>query len=189
MTEGGAADGLRPIFATWARYNEEIVRVVAALSPEQLEIRASPDSMPVWATIGHLAGARIYWLCGILGEPGAATTPFADPFADGWEDDETHARTAEELVEALESTWRVVDGCLGRWSVGMLAERFVRDMPTGRQHHSRGQLLLRLLTHDAYHAGELSQVLGIHRLPQIDLWHADAVEPPPDGQASVTPAG
>jgi hypothetical protein len=27
-----------------------------------------------------------------------------------------------------------------------------------------------MFSHDAYHCGELSQTLGIHDLPQIDLW-------------------
>ena len=36
--------------------------------------------------------------------------------------------------------------------------------------HTRQSILLRLLSHDAYHAGEISQTLGIAGLPQIDLW-------------------
>ena len=39
--------------------------------------------------------------------------------------------------------------------------------------HTRGSILQRLLTHEAWHCGELSQTLGINRLPQIDLWRAD----------------
>jgi len=39
-----------------------------------------------------------------------------------------------------------------------------------RRPHTRQSILLRMLSHDAYHAGELSQTLGIHRLTQIDLW-------------------
>jgi hypothetical protein len=31
---------------------------------------------------------------------------------------------------------------------------------------------MRLLTHDSFHAGEISMVLGTHGLPQIDLWSA-----------------
>jgi hypothetical protein len=33
--------------------------------------------------------------------------------------------------------------------------------------------LWRLFSHDAYHCGELSQTLGLHGLPQIDLWRPD----------------
>jgi hypothetical protein len=31
-------------------------------------------------------------------------------------------------------------------------------------------VLLRLITHDAYHCGEISLVLGSHGLGAIDLW-------------------
>ena len=41
------------------------------------------------------------------------------------------------------------------------------------QIHLPSSILQRLLTHEAYHCGELSQTLGIHGLPQIDLWRAD----------------
>jgi hypothetical protein len=39
--------------------------------------------------------------------------------------------------------------------------------------HTRQSVLLRLLSHDAYHSGELSQTLGINDLPQVDLWRPD----------------
>ena len=144
-------------------------------------IRSAPDRMPIWAVVGHMAGMRVYWLCTIFGEPGAETTPIPDPMNGGWEDDEDHPRNATELVTAMETTWQVVDGCLDRWTPDMLETLFVREMATGTQHHSRRQILIRMLTHDAYHAGELSQTLGIHGLPQIDLWRPDKVTNPRAG--------
>jgi uncharacterized damage-inducible protein DinB len=36
--------------------------------------------------------------------------------------------------------------------------------------HTRGEILQRLFTHEAYHCGELSQTLRLHGLPQVDLW-------------------
>jgi hypothetical protein len=67
----------------------------------------------------------VYWFCEVFGEPGADETPFAD-MRDGlgWEDDEDHPQTAAELVEALETTWRIVDGVLDRWTPQMLVEPF-----------------------------------------------------------------
>jgi hypothetical protein len=29
---------------------------------------------------------------------------------------------------------------------------------------------MRLITHDAFHSGEISEILGVHGLPAIDLW-------------------
>lgn len=55
----------------------------------------------------------------------------------------------------------------------MLDVDFERHIGGRVQIHSRASILQRLLTHDAYHCGELSQTLGIHGLPQIDLWRPD----------------
>jgi uncharacterized damage-inducible protein DinB len=62
----------------WQTYNERIVEVVQHLSAEQLAVQPAPERWPIWATLGHTAGARVYWLCGVFGEPGAETTPFLD---------------------------------------------------------------------------------------------------------------
>jgi len=158
----------------WQIYNERIVEVVRDLSAEELETRPAPDGWPIWATLGHTAGARVYWLCGVFGEPGAESTPFADPMTEiGWEDDLDTPRTAVELTEALDSTWRIVAGCLQRWTPDMLFEEFDRQAGKKTQVHTRQAVLIRLLSHDSYHCGELSQTLGIHNLPQIDLWRPE----------------
>jgi len=143
------------------------------MTDAQLAIRPAPDLMPIWATVGHTAGVRVYWLCGVLGEPGADTTPWPRADGDGWEDHLDHPRTAAELVTALQTTWSIVDGCLDRWTPEMLDETVERRYGDERQVHSRASILQRLLTHEAYHCGELSQTLGIHGLPQIDPWRPD----------------
>jgi hypothetical protein len=115
---------------------------------------------------------RVYWLCQVVGEPGAAATPFAGETAD-WADDLDHPRGADELVHALDSTFRIVEGCLDRWTTDMLADEIRRDYGGTVQLHTRASILQRMLTHEAWHSGELSQTLGIHGLPQIDLWRSD----------------
>ena len=158
-------------FDGWQTYNERIVEVVRHLSAADLQVKPAPDGWPIWATVGHTAGARVYWLCGVFGEPGADTTPFPDSTTGiGWEDDLDTPRTAAELTEALESTWRIVARCLEQWTPDMLFEPFDRQSGKKTQVHTRQSVLVRMLSHDAYHSGELSQTLGIHGLPQIDLW-------------------
>ncbi len=162
------------LYQDWQIYNDRIVEVIRELSVEELQIRPAADQWPIWATVGHMAGMRVYWLCGVLGEPGADTTPFADPLSGiGWEDDLDAPRTAVELTEALESSWMIIAGCLERWTPDQLFEQFERRAGEKTQLHTRQSVLVRLLSHDAYHSGELSQTLGIHGLPQIDLWRAD----------------
>jgi uncharacterized damage-inducible protein DinB len=165
---------IRPFYDRWPTYNQRLVEVTGAMSAEQLALRPDPERWPIWATVGHIAGVRVYWLCGVLGEPGADSTPFTDPLSGvGWEDDEDTARNADELVMALETTWRIVDSCLDRWTPAMLGESFTRVYSGKQQVHTRASVIQRLLTHDAYHCGELSQTLGIQGLPQIDLWRPD----------------
>lgn len=162
---------IRPFYDRWPQYNRRLRDLVAAMTDAQLAVRPSPERWPVWATVGHTAMVRVYWLCDVVGEPGAQTTPFPDATNAGWEDDLDHPRSADELVAALDSSFRIVEGCLDRWTPDMLAEQIPRP---GTPHvHARASILQRLFTHDAYHCGELSQTLGIHNLPQIDLWSAD----------------
>jgi hypothetical protein len=161
---------LRPAFDMWPQYNRRLRDVIAGMTDEQLAIRPSPRLWPIWATVGHTAGTRVYWLCDVIGEPGAETTPFATGAEIGWEDDLDHPRTADELVNALGTSFALIDGCLDRWTPDMLSDEIPRTYGGKTKVHTRSSILQRLFSHDAYHCGELSQTLGIHGLPQIDLW-------------------
>ena len=113
MTEGS----ITRFYDGWNRYNEQIIAVVDGMTADQLAIRSAPDRWPIWATLGHTAGTRVYWLCGVLGEPGAELTPFTDPSSGiGWEDDLDRPRSAVELVGSFQTTWQVIESCLQRWS-------------------------------------------------------------------------
>lgn len=164
---------IRSAYHMWPQYNRRLREVVAPMTDEQLAIRASPDGLPIWATVGHTAAMRVYWVCEVIGEPGAETTPFMDAATSDWADHLDHPRGADELVEALDSTWRIVDRCLDRWTPDMLVDEIERDYDGTIQAHTRSSILQRILTHEAYHCGELSQTLGIYGLPQIDLWRPE----------------
>jgi uncharacterized damage-inducible protein DinB len=165
--------GIRYAFSMWPQYNRRLREVIGAMTPEQLAIRPSPHLWPIWATVGHTAGTRVYWLCVIVGEPGAETTPFADTPDGAWEDDLDQPRSADELVEALDSTFAIIDRCLDRWTPEILGDDIRREYGGSVQVHTRSSIVQRLFSHEAYHCGELSQLLGIHGLPQIDLWRPE----------------
>jgi len=164
---------IRLYYDRWPQYQQRMLDVVADLTDEQLALRPAPDHWPIWAIFGHLAGSRLYWLCKVLGEPGAEHTPWPDLPDDGWEDDLDHPRTAAELVFALESTYAIIDRVLDDWTPEMLGERFDRTIWDTHQRHSRTSVLQRLLTHDAYHIGEVSQTLGANGIEPIYIWRAD----------------
>jgi uncharacterized damage-inducible protein DinB len=160
------------LYPDWQQHAARLRDGVAGLSREHLAIRAGPDHAPIWALAAHVAGTRAYWLCGIFGEPGADRTPWPNPLEDdGWEDDKSRPRSGAELRWALDSTWDVIAGCLERWPVDEMGLTATRDRPDGaRQVHTRASILNRVFTHEAFHAGEISQLLGLHHLDAIDLW-------------------
>ena len=165
---------IRRFYDRWPQYNRRLVDGVAGLTAEQLAIPVGPDGWPMWAIVGHNAGGRFYWLCAVLGEPGAEKTPFGGPSSgEGWEDDLGHPRSADELVWALESTFAVVDHVLDTWTPDMLDEPIERRYGDRVQVHSRASILQRLLTHDAWHAAQISDALAAHGLPDIDLWRTE----------------
>ena len=167
---------LRPFYGDWAGYNRRTVEGLRKLSAEDLALPVlairdhGGGAWPIWAVAGHVAAVRVFWLCDVFGEPGAEATPFAGE-TPGWEDDLTHARSAEELAGALESTWRVIEGCLDRWTPAMLDEEIRRDEEgRPREVHTRQSILLRMITHEGYHLGEINVALGSNGREPINPW-------------------
>ena len=54
----------------------------------------------------------------------------------------------------------------------MLGVEFERHFRDERQVHTRTSVLQRLLTHDAYHDGEIAQTLGVHGIEPVYIWRA-----------------
>jgi uncharacterized damage-inducible protein DinB len=171
-------ESIRPFYADWAGYNRRVMDALGRLTADDLALTVPTsrdgggEPWPIWAVAGHTVGARVYWLCHVLGEPGAESTPFVDPSGFGWEDDPSTPRSADEITAAYASTWRVVDGCLGRWTPAMLSDEVRRGDGPRAQAHTRQSILLRLMTHEAYHAGEIGATLSMHGREPIDLWPA-----------------
>jgi len=168
VTAGPAT--IAPFYADWSGYNRRMIEHLRSMGPEDLALEDGTRHWPIWAIAAHTVGARVFWLCHVLGEPGAEGTPFVDPTGFGWEDDLAVVRTGDEVAGAWESTWRVVEGCLERWTPAMLGETFDRQGRTGVQRYSRQSILLRLITHEGYHSGEISLIEGLHGRPQFDPW-------------------
>ena len=162
---------IRPAYGKSPEYNRRLREVVGSLTDEQLAVRPSPDRRPLWATVGHAACQRVSWLCGFAGEPGAEATPFPDALhrcpGDEYLDP---PMSAAQLVEALDSSFGVVEGCLDRWTLGMLDEEIRRTFGEDEWVHTRGSVIQRVFAHDVWHCAELNEALARAGLPQIDLW-------------------
>jgi DinB superfamily len=162
---------IRAAYIAWPEINRRFRDVVAAMTDEQLAIRPAPDRWPLWATVGHAACQRVFWLCDFAGEPGAATTRFTNASYDcPGDDDLEHVLSAADLAEALDSTFRIVEGCLDRWTLPMLEEVIREPDGDGPRVRTRGAVIQRVFAHDVSHITELNETLGIAGLPQIDLW-------------------
>jgi hypothetical protein len=163
-------------YGEWALYNNLVIEAVRGMSAEDLALRApggdetSSAGWPIWAIAGHTAGVRVYWLCDVMGLPGAESTPFDTAGGVGWEDDPAHPRSAEELVTAWATTWTIVEQALAKWTPAMLEETVPAGRGDAAPHFTRRSLLLRLITHEAYHVGEIAVIQAIHGRSQIDLW-------------------
>ena len=164
-------NSIRPAYSSWPALNRSLRDLVATLTNEQLALRPSPERWPLWATIGHAACQRVFWLCVFAGEPGAETTPFTNSgYSCPGDEDLVNVLSAQQLAAALDSTFRIIEGCLDRWTIGMLDD-VIRHREGGeRREHSRGWVIQRVFIHDAYHVAELNEGLGAAGLPQIELW-------------------
>ena len=164
----------------WRQVNSRLRQRLTELRAEDFLLTSYEGYWPIWAILGHLAGMRVYWLCGILGQAGADSTPFPNADGEGWEDHPDVPRSKDEVIGAIDSTWRIVERWLEGWSPDRLEQSFKRTLRDGtvqvQSHHS---VLVRVMTHDAFHAGEVSVILGTHGLEAIDLWRGLELEPAP----------
>ena len=165
------ASTIRPAYSKWPDYNGRLRDVVAGLTEEQLALRPGPERWPLWASIGHLACQRVFWLCDAAGEPGAETTRFTNAGSNcPGDDDLEHVLDSVALVEALDSTFRIVESTLDQWTLDMLNEEIRHPEWEASWVYTRGSIIQRVFSHDVYHCAELNETLGSRGLPQVDLW-------------------
>ena len=164
---------IRSAYSAWAMYNRRLRDVVAAMTVEQLAISpaGAPGRWPLWATVGHLACQRVSGLCGLAGEPGAETTPFPNAlYSCPGDEDLEHVWGPAALADALDSTFRIVEGALDRWTLEMLDVELRRSFPTEEWVGTRGAIIQRSFAHDVYHIAELNEALSAAGLAMVRLW-------------------
>ena len=164
---------LRALFPSWPDHNRRIRDRVAQLSEAELAIVPGPGRWPIWATIGHLACQRVFWLCDFAGEPGAAESPFPNAGFDcPGDDDLERVWSAAELVDALDRTFAIVERVLDTWTFESLVEVIdhSKDWDDPGRVHSRGWVLQRALSHDVWHTSEVNDALTAAGLAPIEFW-------------------
>jgi hypothetical protein len=166
------ARSIRPAYSNWPAYNGAVRDSVAGLSDDQLALRARPDSWPMWAIVGHLTCQRVFWLCDFAGVERRPDTPYPNAIWDcPGDDDLEHVLGSEQLVSAIDATFRIVEDCLDTWTLDQLGDELGHpEWPGGPWAHRRGSVIQRVFVHDVWHIEEASNILADAGLPRIDLW-------------------
>jgi len=162
---------IRAAFSSWPRYNALLREAVRGLTEPQLAFRPAADRWPLWASVGHTACQRVSGLCGLLGEPGAETTPFPNALYNcPGDEDLENVLTAEDLVRALDSTFLIVERCLDSWTLDTLDAEIRRSFGADQWVGTRGAVIQRTFAHDLTHIAEVNEIFGLAGLPKIELW-------------------
>jgi uncharacterized damage-inducible protein DinB len=153
---------LTTIYSNWKTYQEHIRDAVAPLTAEQLALEAAPHLRTVGQLALHIIGCRAGWFTFTMGEDwGAEGKAYAELDERG-----APARTAAEMVQALDYTWQHMADCLARWNDDDMRKTFEDDWGDGKiVHLSRAWIVYHVMEHDLHHGGELSLTLGMHGIP------------------------
>jgi len=143
------------VFVSWQDYQDALKRAIAPLTEEHLQQRLLPGQRTLGEIAEHIVFGRALHLHRILGEAAAELTPLHC-----WDDETDLPRTAAEIVQGLELTWRYITNCL------------MISSPTNDLSEEEAltvQTIWGLLDHDLPHAGELSLLLGAAGLPGVEI--------------------
>jgi len=152
-------------YAGWAAFQLHLVKLVAPLTPDQLRLRPAPHMRTAGMLAAHLVATRAGWWHDRMGEGGPSIAEIAR-----WDEADAHLRLgAGDLVRALHETWALLEGTITAWGDAELDVEFGEAARPARRPRSRRWIVWHVLEHDLFHGGELSQALGMHGVPGIDL--------------------
>lgn len=142
-------------FASWQDYQEALKRAVATLTDEQLARRLLPGSRTPGELAEHIVFGRALHLRRTLGPDAAELASY-----ERWDGPGDPPRSAAEIVQGFEVTWRIIKDRLMR---GSSADALVNG-----ESEVLGTIW-GLLDHDLPHAGQLSLLLRAIGIPGVDI--------------------
>lgn len=143
-------------FVSWQDYQEALKRAIAPLTAEQLGQRLLPGRRTPGEIAEHIVFGRAFHLTRILGADAAAELTSYQR----WDDEGDPPRTAPEIVQGLEVTWRIIEDQLMRGSS-------IDALDVGQAEVAR--TIWGLLDHDLPHAGQLSLLLRAIGMPGVEI--------------------
>jgi len=160
------------IFYTgWGVYQQNLVEIIAPLSPEQLALPASSHHWSIGMVAQHIVANRVWWFQGWMGEGSPDLAPIAH--WDPGDNEEPPALASAELVAGFEATWHMIADALARWTPADLGHLFPPPAFLSEEEQrifgerTRQWMIWHVLEHEIHHGGELSLALGTYGLEGI----------------------
>lgn len=155
---------LDTFYQNWHKYQRLLIRALAPLSLEQLALKTVPQQRSIGVIVTHMVGARSRWFYKYMGEGDQEIAEMAV-----W-DRSDQQRSAAELIYGLETTWKLIESSLERWTPEDMAYTFETVRDDGETYAlTRQWVIWHLIEHDLHHGGEVSLTLGSHGLTAPDI--------------------
>lgn len=156
---------LAPLYKGWQEYQQLLIKALAPLSPEQLNLRAAPELRSIYDIAAHIIRARSGWLFYTLKVESEDLVLLTT-----WGREGEPVRTAAELVSGLETSMKALQDGLQRWTIADLEDQVEDIEDDGTvETFTRQWVIWHLIEHDLHHGGEISFSLGMYGLAAIDI--------------------
>jgi uncharacterized damage-inducible protein DinB len=154
---------IEAIYSGWRDHQALLIAALSPLTPKQLALKPAPNLRSIEAIATHMIGARARWFAPPLGDGSKKFSTLAR-----WDRRGGTVRTAAEIVQGLQNTGDYIHSMIGTWS----PEEWEETYP-GEVHEpeilTRPWIIWHLIEHDLHHGGEISIILGMHKLKAPDL--------------------
>jgi uncharacterized damage-inducible protein DinB len=150
-------------YREWQQYQDHIKQAIAPLTDEQLALCAAPGLRSIRELVYHIIDARVDWFTGFMAEDAVAVQSLSHP------DEPDYPRSATELAQDLDISWKLMADCLARWGATDMQHTFPIEWRGDPYNLSRSWVVWHILEHDLHHGGEVSLTLGIHGLQAPDI--------------------
>ena len=155
---------LTTFYGGWEKYQQNLIKSIAPLTHDQLNLRAAPNLRSIEELARHIVGARAGWFHQALHEEDENIVQMAQ-----WNTKDSPSRTAAELVHGLETTWQFMKSRLDRWTPEDFAGTVTGVRRGTEFSFTREWIIWHLIEHDLHHGGEISFTLGMNELKGIGL--------------------
>jgi uncharacterized damage-inducible protein DinB len=148
----------------WREYQNVMTKAISPLDAAQLALRASSNLRSVGEIAAHVVAVRARWFYLQFGECEDQCKAFG-----GWDQEGAQARSAQELVDGLEATWKGMHDAIARWTAEDWKMTWPGEDETEPDVITRPWVIWHLIEHDLHHGGEISHTLRAHGVQGLEI--------------------